>query len=110
MSMMGEPAPAMAAEKEYDRVEAFEKLSAEERWAYFTKEMAKCIRCNACRNACPSCYCKICFVEQSQPQWVGIGERLLRHPGLPAHADVPHGRPLRRLRLLHQRCAPWAWT
>ncbi|MDD5775777.1 MAG: 4Fe-4S dicluster domain-containing protein, partial [Candidatus Omnitrophica bacterium] len=41
---------------------------------YFTKEMAKCIRCAACRNVCPSCYCRICFAEQSQPQWVGISD------------------------------------
>jgi ferredoxin len=31
-------------------------------------------RCYACRQACPSCYCPTCFVEQSQPQWVGLGE------------------------------------
>jgi len=73
--MIGEKAPAMAgAEQEYAEVEDFEKLTTEERWAYFTKEMAKCIRCYACRQACPSCYCPTCFVEQSQPQWVGLGE------------------------------------
>jgi len=36
--------------------------------------MDKCIRCYACRQACPSCYCKICFVEQTQPQFVGLSE------------------------------------
>jgi ferredoxin len=71
---LGQPAPPMKADVEYDEVNAFENLSAEERWAYFTKEMAKCIRCYACRQACPSCYCPVCFVEQSQPQWVGLGE------------------------------------
>jgi formate dehydrogenase (coenzyme F420) beta subunit len=70
--MTGDPAPAKAADKEYEKVEAFEKLSTEERWAYFVKEMSKCIRCYACRNACPSCYCKTCFVEQSMPQFVGL--------------------------------------
>ncbi|HNY65362.1 MAG TPA: 4Fe-4S dicluster domain-containing protein [Deltaproteobacteria bacterium] len=70
--MAGENAPAKAADKEYEKVEAFEKLSTDERWAYFTKEMSKCIRCYACRNACPSCYCKICFVEQTMPQFVGL--------------------------------------
>ena len=71
---IGDPAPPMKADQEYDEVKAFENLSEEERWAYFTKEMAKCIRCYACRQACPSCYCPICFMDQSQPQWVGIGE------------------------------------
>lgn len=70
---IGEPAPPMNADGEYDEVAAFENLSDDERWAYFAKEMAKCIRCFACRNTCPSCYCKICFAEQSQPNWVGVG-------------------------------------
>ncbi|MBW2675794.1 MAG: 4Fe-4S dicluster domain-containing protein, partial [Deltaproteobacteria bacterium] len=72
--MIGEAAPPMPdVEKEYEEVEAFEALSVDERWAYFTKEMGKCIRCYACRNTCPSCYCKVCFVEQNQPKWVGVG-------------------------------------
>lgn len=72
--MIGDPAPPMNPDQEYVDVEAFENLPTEERWAYFSKEMSKCIRCYACRQACPSCYCKTCFVEQSQPQWVGLGE------------------------------------
>jgi ferredoxin len=72
-SRVGEPAPAAASDSEYEAVTAFETLPQEQRWAYFEKEMAKCIRCCACRNVCPSCYCRICFAEQSQPQWVGIG-------------------------------------
>lgn len=71
--MAGEPALPMDAAREYAAIGEFEKLSPEERWAYFRKEMAKCIRCYACRNACPSCYCRSCFVEQSQPQWIGVG-------------------------------------
>ena len=26
-----------------------------ERWEYFVSEMSKCIKCYACRGACPSC-------------------------------------------------------
>lgn len=71
---IGVKAPAMDADGEYLKVEEFERLSAGERWNFFAKEMAKCIRCAACRQACPSCYCRVCFAEQSQPQWVGISE------------------------------------
>lgn len=71
--MVGNPAPPMEPDKEYDEVNAFENLALEERWAYFAKEMTKCMRCFACRNTCPSCYCKVCFAEQSQPNWVGVG-------------------------------------
>jgi formate dehydrogenase subunit beta len=70
----GEIAPVVEAEKEYEPVTAFENLAPEARWAYFEKEMAKCIRCCACRNVCPSCYCRICFADQSQPRWVDIGD------------------------------------
>jgi len=72
--MLGEPAPPMDPQSEYKEVVAFEQLPEAERWAYFTQEMAKCIRCYACRQACPSCYCPTCFVEQSQPRWVGLSE------------------------------------
>ncbi|MCX7816974.1 MAG: 4Fe-4S dicluster domain-containing protein [Syntrophales bacterium] len=72
--MLGEKAVPMNVESEYFLVDEFAKRSTEDRWAYFTKEMAKCIRCYACRQACPSCYCPTCFVEQSQPYWVGISD------------------------------------
>lgn len=70
--LCGDAAPAMAGDREYDPIVAHEALSLDKRWAYFVKEMEKCIRCYACRQACPSCYCKICFVEQTQPQFIGI--------------------------------------
>ncbi|MBS3756713.1 MAG: 4Fe-4S binding protein, partial [Desulfobacterales bacterium] len=35
--------------------------------------LSDCIRCYACRNACPLCYCPLCFVDESNPQWVGKG-------------------------------------
>ena len=51
--------------------EAFEALSPAERWDYFAAQMAKCLRCYACRNACPLCYCKSCFAETTRPRWLG---------------------------------------
>jgi formate dehydrogenase subunit beta len=52
-------------------VKEFESKTPEERWEYFTKEVSRCIRCYACRNACPACYCNECFVDCTQPQWIG---------------------------------------
>lgn len=49
----------------------FEGKSPEERWEYFSQEIQKCIRCYACRNACPLCYCEECFVDHTSPQWIG---------------------------------------
>ncbi len=54
-----------------DKIEQFEKMTSDERWAYFKDQLSKCIRCYACRNACPLCYCKQCFVDQNFPAWLG---------------------------------------
>ena len=42
-----------------------------ERYEYFEKLVEPCIRCYACRDACPLCYCQVCFVDETMPQWVG---------------------------------------
>jgi ferredoxin len=68
--LFGQPGPQDAHDA-FSDVDAFGALSLEERWAYLVQEAGKCIRCYACRNACPMCYCPECFVDASQPQWVG---------------------------------------
>ncbi len=55
----------------FKQVEEIEALSPDERWEWFQEEISTCIRCYACRNACPLCYCPTCFVDDSRPQWVG---------------------------------------
>jgi len=55
----------------YEDVRKVEAMSAEEKWNYFEDLLSPCIRCYACRNACPLCYCPTCFVDESRPQWVG---------------------------------------
>ena len=73
----------------YARVKAFEAKPAQERWAIFTKEISKCIRCNACREACPNCYCKVCFADQRKPSWLSpanaLSETMLFHLGRMFH-------------------------
>lgn len=55
----------------YADVRSVEAMSAEEKQSYFQDLVSDCIRCYACRNACPLCYCPVCFVDESRPQWVG---------------------------------------
>ena len=59
-----------------DRFEEFLKKSTAERWKQFCREISKCVLCKACRSACPNCYCKVCFVEQTRPNWTGSGGEL----------------------------------
>ena len=58
----------------YPDVDAIENLDADAKWAHFQELTRNCIRCYACRNACPLCYCPTCFVDESGPQWVGKGQ------------------------------------
>ncbi len=55
----------------YAGVKAVEAMSTEEKRNYFDELTSACIRCYACRNACPLCYCPTCFVDESAPQWLG---------------------------------------
>jgi len=50
----------------FDEVEALEKMSADERFAFWQNELSKCIRCNACRDACPACTCEKCVFDNSK--------------------------------------------
>ena len=64
----------VVAERDTDQyldVTQFEAMSPDERWQYIYDEASKCIRCYACRNACPLCYCQECFVDRTAPQWIG---------------------------------------
>lgn len=65
------PVPA-----DYSDITEFEKKSVEERWAYFVEQMSKCIRCYACRQVCPNCYCEMCFAENTNPKWCATGSEL----------------------------------
>jgi ferredoxin len=55
----------------FEDVEEVEAKGPEEKWEFFNNLIENCIRCYACRNACPLCYCPTCFVDESDPQWVG---------------------------------------
>ena len=57
----------------YAEAKEFEKMSPEERWSTFERESSRCIRCYACREACPMCYCAECFVDSSGPKWLEKG-------------------------------------
>jgi formate dehydrogenase subunit beta len=43
-----------------------------ERWAFWVDQFQRCIRCYACRNVCPACFCPRCIVEENLPQWISV--------------------------------------
>lgn len=55
----------------YAALEAFLAKTPEERWEFWKKEMSRCIRCYACRNACPMCVCRDhCAASSRDPHWL----------------------------------------
>jgi formate dehydrogenase subunit beta len=40
-----------------------EQMTNDERFSYWFGQFSKCIKCYGCRDACPICYCKDCFLE-----------------------------------------------
>lgn len=47
----------------FDEVERLEKMTADERFAFWQNELSRCIRCNACRDVCPACTCEKCVFD-----------------------------------------------
>lgn len=72
-----------------DLLTRLERVPVKERWEFFSQEFERCIRCYACRNACPLCYCKECFAEAQRPAWVSPAatrsENLFFHVGRTLH-------------------------
>ena len=60
--MLGENGEPTGVER-FDMVEKLEKMTPDERFAFWRSELSKCIRCNACRNACPACTCEKCVFD-----------------------------------------------
>jgi len=63
--------PALEAQ-EMARLEA---MSAQERWAFWTEQFSRCIRCLACRQVCPFCFCTQCLCDRNRPQAVDTSPR-----------------------------------
>ncbi len=71
--LLGEPTPAAGDESKAVSQESINRLKAmspDQRWRFWQKEFSRCIRCYACRNVCPVCFCERCFVEETEPKWV----------------------------------------
>jgi formate dehydrogenase subunit beta len=41
----------------------FKEMSLEQRFRYWTGQFSQCIKCFGCRDACPICYCQVCWLE-----------------------------------------------
>jgi len=59
-----------------DRLDMMDRMSSLERRLFWKDQFSRCIRCYACRNVCPLCYCERCIADKSSPQWIEKGSLL----------------------------------
>jgi formate dehydrogenase (coenzyme F420) beta subunit len=51
-------------------IQKFESMTADEKWNFWEEQLGKCIKCYACRQVCPLCYCEQCVAEKTTPKWI----------------------------------------
>ncbi|MBC2713038.1 MAG: 4Fe-4S dicluster domain-containing protein [Desulfosarcina sp.] len=83
--LIGEPlTPRVTEGQAPPFVDKLEAHSLEQRRVFWERELDRCIRCYACRNACPLCVCQDnCILESRMPKWLsqrsGMSEKFFFH-------------------------------
>jgi formate dehydrogenase subunit beta len=67
--LLGEEIHGFKAGSPYEVLAELEAMDGDARLAFWKGQFEKCIRCFACRKACPMCYCDPCFMDASRPRW-----------------------------------------
>ncbi len=67
--MCGSPVEEKPQPDRFARVKELEALSPDEKYQYWVDQYKKCIRCYACRNVCPACNCRECYIDQYKIGW-----------------------------------------
>lgn len=60
-------AAAVTPAQRYAALEAFLQKTPAQRMAHWQAEFSRCVKCYACRQACPLCYCQRCLVDKNRP-------------------------------------------
>ena len=81
--------PEHSMEDDFADIAELEAQSLEERGSMWKEQFSRCIRCYACRNSCPLCYCSECILDKLRPQFirrsVDFPENLLFHSARAFH-------------------------
>ena len=66
----GQTIPRAKLNEGYERVTELESMTDSDKWSFWAEKFDRCIRCYACRNICPVCYCKECLTDKWEPDWI----------------------------------------
>lgn len=68
----------------------FAAMTPAERREFWRQQFSRCIRCYACREACPMCFCRdVCTMQTREPHWAG-GETDAVQSQMIQHIRVDH--------------------
>jgi formate dehydrogenase (coenzyme F420) beta subunit len=70
--LLGEPPHDLPAPAPDLELETVRRMAPAERAAFWLGHFERCMRCYACRQACPMCNCPTCLFEQEDALWVGM--------------------------------------
>lgn len=71
--VIGEPAAGGDASPYNDvkrQIETLDRKNPAEKFGFWKEHFDRCIKCYACSQVCPLCYCDRCITEKNNPQWV----------------------------------------
>jgi formate dehydrogenase subunit beta len=74
--LLGEPPQVTLGDAAFADLSAVEEMPPSQRLSFWLREFDRCIRCYACRQVCPGCYCTTCMFERDDGLWVDIGIEL----------------------------------
>ena len=68
--------PAPSGPPPADPLAALMALTPGERWAFWKSEFSRCVKCYACRQVCPLCYCERCIADKNRPTTIDTSASL----------------------------------
>ncbi len=61
---------ALSRQEAFPEIAAIEQMTEDERFEYWQRQLNRCRRCFACRNACPVCTCRVCLFDRENPDFL----------------------------------------
>ena len=65
--VIGEAATASPQNQGAGLLDALMQRSPAERMSWWAQQFERCVKCYACRQVCPLCYCERCIVDKNRP-------------------------------------------
>jgi formate dehydrogenase subunit beta len=72
----GAARPPSPTQDRWAGLQEFRQKSPAERWDYWVEEFSRCVKCYACRQVCPMCYCERCIVDKNRPACIDTSPSL----------------------------------